>query len=288
MQSLIPIFKDNQKSSRLIVNNNRKRGDQMAEAMDIVSIARQTDRITTRELIEAIFDDFIELHGDRSYKDDAAIVGGIGMLNGQPVTIIGNQKGHDLEENLKRNFGSPHPEGYRKSLRLMKQAEKFNRPIITFVNTSGAYCGVEAEERGQGEALAKNLLEMSDLSVPILSIIVGEGGSGGALALAAGNKVWMMEFSIYSILSPEGFASILWKDSKRAGEAAEIMKLTSYDLLELGVIDRIIYEEKEGEKISYAQLLNSLKEDIEIEIKQSTSKSKDQLIEQRYNRFRKF
>lgn len=288
MQSLIPIFKDNQKSSRLIVNNNRKRGDQMAEAMDIVSIARQTDRITTTELIEAIFDDFIELHGDRSYKDDAAIVGGIGMLNGQPVTIIGNQKGHDLEENLKRNFGSPHPEGYRKSLRLMKQAEKFNRPIITFVNTSGAYCGVEAEERGQGEALAKNLLEMSDLSVPILSIIVGEGGSGGALALAAGNKVWMMEFSIYSILSPEGFASILWKDSKRAGEAAEIMKLTSYDLLELGVIDRIIYEEKEGEKISYAQLLNSLKEDIEIEIKQSTSKSKDQLIEQRYNRFRKF
>lgn len=288
MQSLIPIFKDNQKSSRLIVNNNRKRGDQMAEAMDIVSIARQTDRITTRELIEAIFDDFIELHGDRSYKDDAAIVGGIGMLNGQPVTIIGNQKGHDLEENLKRNFGSPHPEGYRKSLRLMKQAEKFNRPIITFVNTSGAYCGVEAEERGQGEALAKNLLEMSDLSVPILSIIVGEGGSGGALALAAGNKVWMMEFSIYSILSPEGFASILWKDSKRAGEAAEIMKLTSYDLLELGVIDRIIYEEKEGEKISYAQLLNSLKEDIEIEIKQLTFKSKDQLIEQRYNRFRKF
>ncbi|TLQ08284.1 acetyl-CoA carboxylase carboxyltransferase subunit alpha [Marinilactibacillus psychrotolerans] len=288
MQSLIPIFKDNQKSSRLIVNNNRKRGDQMAEAMDIVSIARQTDRITTTELIEAIFDDFIELHGDRSYKDDAAIVGGIGMLNGQPVTIIGNQKGHDLEENLKRNFGSPHPEGYRKSLRLMKQAEKFNRPIITFVNTSGAYCGVEAEERGQGEALAKNLLEMSDLSVPILSIIVGEGGSGGALALAAGNKVWMMEFSIYSILSPEGFASILWKDSKRAGEAAEIMKLTSYDLLELGVIDRIIYEEKEGEKISYAQLLNSLKEDIEIEIKQLTSKSKDQLIEQRYNRFRKF
>lgn len=288
MQSLIPIFKDNQKSSRLIVNNNRKRGDQMAEAMDIVSIARQTDRITTTELIEAIFDDFIELHGDRSYKDDAAIVGGIGMLNGQPVTIIGNQKGHDLEENLRRNFGSPHPEGYRKSLRLMKQAEKFNRPIITFVNTSGAYCGVEAEERGQGEALAKNLLEMSDLSVPILSIIVGEGGSGGALALAAGNKVWMMEFSIYSILSPEGFASILWKDSKRAGEAAEIMKLTSYDLLELGVIDRIIYEEKEGEKISYAQLLNSLKEDIEIEIKQLTSKSKDQLIEQRYNRFRKF
>nr|WP_091895345.1 acetyl-CoA carboxylase carboxyltransferase subunit alpha [Marinilactibacillus piezotolerans] len=271
-----------------IINNNRKRGGQMAEAMDIVSIARQTDRITTTELIEVIFDDFIELHGDRSYKDDAAVVGGIGMLNGQPVTIIGNQKGHDLEENLKRNFGSPHPEGYRKSLRLMKQAEKFNRPIITFVNTSGAYCGVEAEERGQGEALAKNLLEMSNLSVPILSIIIGEGGSGGALALAAGNKVWMMEFAIYSILSPEGFASILWKDSKRAAEAAEIMKLTSYDLLKLGVIDRIIYEEKEGKKINYSQLLNSLKEDMINEIEQLMSQSKDHLIQQRYERFRKF
>lgn len=260
----------------------------MAEAMDIVSIARQTDRIKTTELIEAIFDDFIELHGDRSYKDDAAIVGGVGTLNGLPVTIIGNQKGHDLEENLKRNFGSPHPEGYRKSLRLMKQAEKFNRPIITFVNTSGAYCGVEAEERGQGEALARNLLEMSNLSVPILSIIVGEGGSGGALALAAGDQVWMMEFSIYSILSPEGFASILWKDSKRAGEAAEIMKLTSYDLLEMGVIDRIIYEEQEGNKIESSELLNSLKEDIVAQIKQLKSTPKDQLIQKRYERFRKF
>ncbi|MEC6747441.1 acetyl-CoA carboxylase carboxyl transferase subunit alpha [Marinilactibacillus sp. XAAS-LB27] len=260
----------------------------MAEAIDIVSIARQTDRITTTELIEAIFDDFVELHGDRSYKDDAAIVGGIGMLNGQAVTIIGNQKGHDLEENMKRNFGSPHPEGYRKSLRLMKQAEKFNRPIVTFVNTSGAYCGVEAEERGQGEALARNLLEMSNLSVPILSIIIGEGGSGGALALAAGDQVWMMEFSIYSILSPEGFASILWKDSKRSGEAAEIMKLTSYDLLDLGVIDRIVYENDDQGKIESSQVLASMKEEIIKELDTLAQLPTDKLIQKRYERFRKF
>ncbi|WP_225744164.1 acetyl-CoA carboxylase carboxyl transferase subunit alpha [Marinilactibacillus sp. Marseille-P9653] len=260
----------------------------MAEAIDIVSIARQTDRITTTELIEAIFDDFVELHGDRSYKDDVAIVGGIGMLNGQAVTIIGNQKGHDLEENMKRNFGSPHPEGYRKSLRLMKQAEKFNRPIVTFVNTSGAYCGVEAEERGQGEALARNLLEMSNLSVPILSIIIGEGGSGGALALAAGDQVWMMEFSIYSILSPEGFASILWKDSKRSGEAAEIMKLTSYDLLDLGVIDRIVYENDDQGKIDSSQVLASMKEEIIKELATLSQLPKDELIQKRYERFRKF
>nr|WP_179128581.1 acetyl-CoA carboxylase carboxyltransferase subunit alpha [Marinilactibacillus piezotolerans] len=256
--------------------------------MDIVSIARQTDRITTTELIEAIFDDFIELHGDRAYKDDAAIVGGVGSLNGQSVTIIGNQKGHELEENLKRNFGSPHPEGYRKSLRLMKQAEKFNRPIINFVNTSGAYCGVEAEERGQGEALAKNLLEMSSLKVPILSIIIGEGGSGGALALAAGNQVWMMEFSIYSILSPEGFASILWKDSKRSGEAAEIMKLTSYDLLEMEVIDKIIYEQKDDQKIAQDQVLNTLKAEISDEISRLSMKTAEELVQERYERFRKF
>lgn len=260
----------------------------MAEAIDIVSIARQTDRITTTELIEAIFDDFVELHGDRSYKDDAAIVGGIGMLNGQAVTIIGNQKGHDLEENMKRNFGSPHPEGYRKSLRLMKQAEKFNRPIVTFVNTSGAYCGVEAEERGQGEALARNLLEMSNLSVPILSIIIGEGGSGGALALAAGDQVWMMEFSIYSILSPEGFASILWKDSKRSSEAAEIMKLTSYDLLDLGVIDRIVYENDDQGKIESSQVLASMKEEIIKELDTLFQLPTDELIQKRYERFRKF
>lgn len=260
----------------------------MTDAMEIVSIARQTDRVKTSEIIQFIFDDFIELHGDRSYRDDPAIIGGIANLNGKPVTIIGNEKGSDLEENMKRNFGSPHPEGYRKTLRLMKQAEKFNRPIISFVNTSGAYAGIEAEERGQGEALAKNLLEMSDLSVPILSIIVGEGGSGGALALAAGDQVWMMEFSIYSILSPEGFASILWKDAKRAKEAADMMKLTSYDLLELGVIDRIVYEKEQDEWIPKSELFKFMKEDIVKVLADLKELPKEELIKKRYERFRKF
>lgn len=260
----------------------------MSDVMDIVSIARKTDRIKASELINILFDDFIELHGDRSYKDDPAIIGGIARINGRAITVIGNEKGNNLEENMYQNFGSPHPEGYRKSLRLMKQAEKFNRPIVSFVNTSGAYCGVEAEERGQGEALARNLLEMSDLSVPILSIIVGEGGSGGALALAAGDEVWMMEFSMYSILSPEGFASILWKDAKRAKEAAEIMKLTSYDLLEMGVIDRIVYEKQDDTWIPQKVLLESLKNDIESALQLLTKLPKKELIENRYERFRKF
>jgi acetyl-CoA carboxylase carboxyl transferase subunit alpha len=260
----------------------------MTNAMDIVSIARQTDRIKTSEIIDAIFDDFIELHGDRSYRDDPSIIGGIARLNGRPVTVIGNEKGSDLEENMRRNFGSPHPEGYRKSLRLMKQAEKFNRPIISFVNTSGAYAGVEAEERGQGEALAQNLLEMSQLSVPILSIIVGEGGSGGALALAAGDQVWMMEFAIYSILSPEGFASILWKDAKRAKEAAEMMKLTSYELLEMNIIDKIIYEKEKETWIPQKEVLSFLKEDIEKTLQELSMLPKEELIQKRYERFRKF
>lgn len=260
----------------------------MTDVMDIVSNARKIDRIKASELIDAVFDDFIELHGDRSYKDDPAIIGGIARINGKPVTVIGNEKGNNIEENMYRNFGSPHPEGYRKTLRLMKQAEKFNRPIVSFVNTSGAYCGVEAEQRGQGEALARNLLEMSDLSVPILSIIVGEGGSGGALALAAGDEVWMMEFSMYSILSPEGFASILWKDAKRASEAAEIMKLTSYDLLEMGVIDRIVYEKEKDSWIPQSDVLVSLKKDIESSLHSLSQLSKQELIENRYKRFRKF
>lgn len=266
----------------------KKKVDPMKDAMEIVSIARKTDRVKTSEIVDAIFDDFIELHGDRSYRDDPSIMGGIARLNGKPVTVIGNEKGSDLEENMKRNFGSPHPEGYRKSLRLMKQAEKFNRPIITFINTSGAYAGVQAEERGQGEAIAKNLLEMSNLSVPVLSIIVGEGGSGGALALAVGDQVWMMEFSIYSILSPEGFASILWKDAKRAKEAAGIMKLTSYDLLDLGVIDRIIYERAQDEWIEKETLLKSMKKEIEQAIIKLEKLPKEDLIQKRYERFRKF
>lgn len=209
---------------------------------DRVLLARHQQRPTSLDFIDFIFDDFIELHGDYNYRDDESIVGGIAMLNNAPVTVIAQQKGKNLDENLKRNFAMPHPEGYRKSLRLMKQAEKFRRPIITFIDTPGAYPGLGAEERGQGEAIARNLLEMSGLTVPIIAVIIGEGGSGGALALGVANRVLMLENAIYSILSPEGYASILWKDSTLASKAAEAMKLTSYDLEEFGIIDRIIAE----------------------------------------------
>ncbi len=229
------------------------------QANEIVKLAREGSRLTSLEFIHKIFDSFIELHGDRFYGDDAAVVGGIAYLDGMPVTVIGIQKGRSLEENIATNFGSPSPEGYRKSLRLMKQAEKFNRPIITFVNTPGAFCGVEAEERGEGEAIAKNLFEMSDLKVPVISVFTGEGGSGGALALAVANEVWMLEHSIYSILSPEGFASILWKDSARAAEAAEIMKLTAYDLQALAVIDDIIPETAEDDLLPVDEIALSIK-----------------------------
>ena len=209
---------------------------------DKVSAARQIKRLASVDYMDYIFDEFMELHGDRYFRDDPAIVGGIAYLDGQPVTVIGVHKGKDLEDCAKRNYGMPSPEGYRKALRLMKQAEKFNRPIITFVNTSGAYPGMEAEENGQGEAIARNLYEMSGIKVPILCLMIGEGGSGGALALSVGNEVWMMENATYSILSPEGFASILWKDGKRAKEAAEVMKITAHDLKELDVVDDIIPE----------------------------------------------
>lgn len=199
-------------------------------AWEKVQIARESDRAYTQDYINHIFDQFMKLHGDRLYRDDGAIVGGIASIEGQFVTVIGQQKGRNLKENEKRNFGMPYPEGYRKALRLMKQAEKFNRPIICFIDTPGAYCGMDAEERGQGEAIARNLYEMSGITVPILSIVIGEGGSGGALALGVANEVWMLENATYSILSPEGFASILWKDSKRAGEAAECMKITANEL----------------------------------------------------------
>ncbi|MBR2763324.1 MAG: acetyl-CoA carboxylase carboxyl transferase subunit alpha, partial [Lactococcus sp.] len=194
-------------------------------ANKIVQLARSQDRLTTLDYATQIFDDFIEFHGDRNFRDDGAILGGIASLAGRPVTIVGIQKGKGLQDNLDRNFGQPHPEGYRKALRLMKQAEKFGRPIITFINTAGAFPGSGAEERGQGEAIARNLLEMSDLRVPIIAIINGEGGSGGALALAVADRVWMLENAMYSILSPEGFATILWKDSSRAPEAAELLKI---------------------------------------------------------------
>jgi len=209
---------------------------------DKLTIARLVERPTALHYINSIFKDFIEFHGDRYFGDDKALVGGIASFEGIPVTVIGQQKGMNIKDNIKRNFGMVNPEGYRKSLRLMKQAEKFGRPIICFIDTPGAFCGIGAEERGQGEAIGRNLLEMAGIKTPIVSIVIGEGGSGGALALAASEKVYMLEHSVYSLLSPEGFASILWKDSSRAKEAAGIMRITAQDLLQLKIIDGIIKE----------------------------------------------
>ena len=212
------------------------------EPWDRVQVARHPDRPTTRDYIQLLFTDFIELHGDRLYGDDAAIIGGIALFDGKPITIIGHQRGKDTKENIKRNFGMPHPEGYRKALRLMKQAEKFNRPIICFIDTKGAYPGKAAEERGQSEAIARNLVEMAGLKVPVISVVIGEGGSGGALALGVANHIHMLENSTYSVISPEGAASILWKDASLAKQAAEAMKITAPDLKEMGIIDGVIRE----------------------------------------------
>ena len=250
----------------------------------IVREAREQTRLTALDFATGIFDDFIELHGDRSFRDDGAIIGGIGWLGDQAVTVVGIQKGKSLQDNLNRNFGQPHPEGYRKALRLMKQAEKFGRPIVTFINTAGAYPGVGAEERGQGEAIARNLMEMSDLKVPIIAIIIGEGGSGGALALAVADHVWMLENSIYAVLSPEGFASILWKDGRRAMEAAELMKITSHELLEMEVVDKVISERG----LSAKELLARVKNELQTEIEQLKQLSSEKLLEERYQRFRKY
>lgn len=258
------------------------------KAWDRLSIARMIERPNAEDYINLIFNNFIELHGDRYYGDDSAVIGGIGFLDEKPVTIIGIQKGKNLKENMERNFGSAHPEGYRKSLRLMKEAEKFNRPIICFINTSGAYCGVEAEERGQGEAIARNLMEISQIKVPIISIIIGEGGSGGAIALACGDRVWCLENSIYSILSPEGFASILFKDSSKAKEVAEIMGITSYDLLEIGVVEKIIKEPEGGAQNNIEKVALDIKENLLKELKILQSKDKDKLLEERYKRYRGF
>ena len=250
----------------------------------IVREAREQTRLTALDFATGIFDDFVELHGDRSFRDDGAVVGGIGWLGEQAVTVVGIQKGKSLQDNLNRNFGQPHPEGYRKALRLMKQAEKFGRPVVTFINTAGAYPGVGAEERGQGEAIARNIFEMSDLKVPIIAIIIGEGGSGGALALAVADRVWMLENSIYAVLSPEGFASILWKDGTRAMEAAELMKITSYELLDMQVVDKVISEVG----LSSKELIKQVKEQLQAELDTLGKLSLDQLIEERYQRFRKY
>ena len=256
----------------------------MTKITRIVREARDQTRLTALDFAKAIFDDFIQLHGDRSFRDDGAVIGGIGSLDGRPVTVIGIQKGKNLQDNLKRNFGQPHPEGYRKALRLMKQAEKFGRPIVTFINTAGAYPGVGAEERGQGQAIARNLMEMSDLKVPIIAIIIGEGGSGGALALGVANRVWMLENSIYAVLSPEGFASILWKDGSRAMEAAELMKITSHELLQMEIVDKVI--EETG--LSNQDLITSIKQELLVELEQLSSWSVEELVDQRYQRFRKY
>lgn len=257
-------------------------------AWEKVKAVRQVERPSATDYMDHIFDVFIEAHGDRGFSDDKALIGGIGFIEGQPVTVVADLKGKDFKECQERNFGMPLPEGYRKALRLMKQAEKFNRPIISFVNTSGAFCGLEAEERGQGEAIARNLLEMSGLKVPVLCILIGEGGSGGALATAVGNEVWMMENATYSILSPEGFASILWKDSSRAQEASEVMNITAQDLKRLGVIERIIPEFGGADHKTSAAIAGYMKEHIKEFLEKYNGKSGEEIALERYDRFRSF
>lgn len=257
-------------------------------AWERVELSRKTGRLTTMQYIHEIFTDFMELHGDRAFGDDGAVVGGLAFFDQMPVTVIGHQKGNSTRENIYRNFGMASPEGYRKALRLMKQAEKFGRPVITFVDTPGAACAMEAEERGQGAAIARNLFEMSDLKIPILSIVIGEGGSGGALGLAVADEVWMLENATYSILSPEGFASILWKDGKRAKEASEVMKITAKDLYELGVVEQVINENGQAAEETLGEISADLKRKIRHFLKKQAGKTKEELVGERYLRFRNF
>ncbi|WP_368251967.1 acetyl-CoA carboxylase carboxyl transferase subunit alpha [Enterococcus sp. 2201sp1_2201st1_B8_2201SCRN_220225] len=272
----------------LATTHRKEVGRAVTSTNEIVQLARAKDRPTALEFFEELFEGYQELHGDRLFADDEAITGGIAFLDKRPVTVIGIQKGRDLKENLQRNFGAPHPEGYRKALRLMKQAEKFQRPVITFINTAGAFCGIGAEERGEGESIAKNLMEMSDLKVPIIAIIIGEGGSGGALALAVADEVWMLEHAIYAILSPEGFASILWKDGSRAPEAAELMKITAGELLKMGVVDKVIPEMLRGHPIERRNLMENLRKQLSKKLSQLSQLPTETLLEQRYQRFRKY
>ncbi len=255
-------------------------------AWERVEIARNPKRKTSLDYIEKIFDCFIELHGDRNFRDDKAMVCGLARIGDQNVTVIAEQKGRTTKENIERNFGMPNPESYRKAIRFLKQAEKFNRPVITFIDTKGAYPGKGAEERGQGEAIAKSMFEMAKLKVPIISIIIGEGSSGGALAIGVSNSVWMLENAVYSILSPEGYSSILWKDSSRYKEAADKMKLTAKELYELGVIDKIIKEPKEETEESFNKIVNTLKRQIKSEIIKLNAQSKEEIVENRYQKFR--
>ena len=260
----------------------------MAErtAAERVALARHPQRPNIMDYINGLFTDFFEQRGDRACREDAAILGGIALFHGRPVTVIGTRKGKDLEENLRCNFGMPGPEGYRKALRLMKQAEKFHRPIFTFIDTSGAYPGLEAEERGQGEAIARNLFEMSRLTVPVIAVVTGEGNSGGALALAVANRVLMLENAVYAILSPEGFASILWKDAHRAGEAAELMRLTAPELKQLGIVDGIIREPEGGAQTNHGEMLRSMDRVLLRELTPLLKESGTALAEQRCRKFR--
>lgn len=261
--------------------------NKVALAWDRVQISRMKDRPVGGDYIQSLFSDFVEFHGDRYFADDKAIIGGVARFRGQPVTVIAQAKGTNTKENIERNFGMPSPDGYRKALRLMKQAEKFKRPVICFVDTPGAFCGLEAEERGQGEAIARNIYEMSGLKVPVLSIIIGEGGSGGALAMATADEVWMLENSIYSILSPEGFASILWKDSTKAKDAAEVMKLTAGDLYENGIVERVIPEPAHYTVAALKEVTKDLEDFIDGFIETYKKMGTEELLAHRYDRFRR-
>lgn len=278
-----------QRASELFREKKRYQNNRTEHtAWERVQISRKLERPSGSSYIKSLFTDFMELHGDRKYGDDPAVIGGIANFHGIPVTVIVQEKGCDTKENIHRNFGMPMPEGYRKALRLMKQAEKFRRPVICFVDTPGAFCGIEAEERGQGAAIADNLMELAGLTVPVLTIITGEGGSGGALALAAGDQVWMLENAVYSILSPEGFSSILWKDSTKAKEAAEVMKLTALDLRSQGIIEKVIYEPEEFTEQTFYQVTDILDEEISDFLGEYRNYSEEILLEKRYERFRKF
>ncbi len=280
--------KESQDENTEKVTEKRTKVKAPKTAWDSVLLSRRPDRPTAKDYIDRLFSFFLELHGDRLSGDDGAIIGGIANYYGKPVMVVAEQKGKSIKENKIRNFGMPNPSGYRKALRLMKHAQKFNMPIICIVDTPGAFCGIEAEEKGQAEAIARALFEMSDMTVPILSVVIGEGGSGGALALAVANEVWMLEHSIYSILSPEGFASILYKDAKKSKEAAEVMKITSKELLGLGVIDRVIKEELPLTVDTMDTVIEEMVSNMDDFFEKNSSKSKEEIAEDRYNRFRKF
>ena len=281
----IDVSQELQEATQKLENLTRKENSKLT-AWERLTIARNPKRPTALDYIDIIFDDFMELHGDRLFRDDEAIVCGLANIGKQNFTVIAEQKGRNTKENILRNFGMPNPESYRKAIRLMKQAEKFHRPIVTFVDTKGAYPGIGAEERGQGEAIARSMMEMANLKTPIICIVIGEGSSGGALAIGVGDKILMLENAVYSVLSPEGFASILWKDGTRVKEAAEKMKMTAKDLKKFGVIDKIIEEPIGGAQHDLPKVAEALKKEIIAITKTLKKLPVDELVEQRYIKFR--